>query len=275
MSYRVPKQHDLQTLIDLGLTLRQAKVYLALAQSGMSTVKMISKVSGVNRPDIYRIMDKLQKLGLAEEIVDTPLRFAASPIQNAVSSLVDHKIKEVYELRQEARELIKRFGEREAETAIREGEKFVLVPGRERLSLWLKRAAENAQSSIDVVCSKEAFPKRLSVMAEVYEKAMDRGVKIRWILEKTEDRNSWTEVQALTKNRFFKLRFLPKSPRERLALFDRKQVFVVTDAKKGALESSALWTNNPSILAIIKDYYELLWITAMKTPHYSTDEKQG
>jgi sugar-specific transcriptional regulator TrmB len=62
------QDEEVQTLTCLGLTLCQARVYLALARSGMSTAKTISKVSKVTREDIYRIMPTLQKLGLVENI---------------------------------------------------------------------------------------------------------------------------------------------------------------------------------------------------------------
>jgi DNA polymerase III alpha subunit len=55
--------------MDLGLTLLQAKIYLALSKTGKATIKTISKASNSARQDIYRIMPTLQKLGLAEKII--------------------------------------------------------------------------------------------------------------------------------------------------------------------------------------------------------------
>ncbi|MCW4047841.1 MAG: hypothetical protein NWE99_09855 [Candidatus Bathyarchaeota archaeon] len=62
-------QYDecVQTLMGLGLTLLQAKTYLALATLGKADVKMISKASNVARQDIYRVMPVLQKLGLGKK----------------------------------------------------------------------------------------------------------------------------------------------------------------------------------------------------------------
>jgi len=58
-------QHTTLTLTRLGLTSSQAKAYLALFRSGLSNAKKISKNSGVARPDVYRVMEKLEKLARA------------------------------------------------------------------------------------------------------------------------------------------------------------------------------------------------------------------
>ena len=56
---------EVQTLIDLGLTSLQARIYLALYQTGTSEAATISKVTKVARSDVYRTMYKLQQLVMA------------------------------------------------------------------------------------------------------------------------------------------------------------------------------------------------------------------
>ena len=52
-------------------------------------------------------------------------------------------------------------------------------------------------------------------------------------------------------------------------------MLVDTSATKGLGESPALWSNNPSLLALAQGCFEALWKTAMETPHFSSDEEQG
>jgi sugar-specific transcriptional regulator TrmB len=49
----------IQTLMSLGLTFLQAKVYLSLVALGKSDAKTISKASDIVREEIYRIMPYL------------------------------------------------------------------------------------------------------------------------------------------------------------------------------------------------------------------------
>jgi len=58
---------EVQTLIDLGLTDLQARVYLSLYQKGPSEALTISKVTKVARSDVYRTMEGLQRIGLIEK----------------------------------------------------------------------------------------------------------------------------------------------------------------------------------------------------------------
>ena len=59
-----------QTLMDLGLTSRQAKIFMTLLQNRNCTAKMISQISKVTREDVYRIMPKLEKKEVFEVKVD-------------------------------------------------------------------------------------------------------------------------------------------------------------------------------------------------------------
>lgn len=58
-----------RVLVDLGLTPKQAKVYLALVRFGPLRVAGVSRNSQVARPDVYQTLDKLQQMGLVEKII--------------------------------------------------------------------------------------------------------------------------------------------------------------------------------------------------------------
>ena len=74
----------INSLMELGLTLVQAKIYLTLTKLDNATIKAISKNSNLARQDIYRIIPSLQKLGLVEKIIDKPTKYKATPIKIGV-----------------------------------------------------------------------------------------------------------------------------------------------------------------------------------------------
>jgi uncharacterized protein (DUF1778 family) len=55
-SVLVIEQQDVETLTWLGLTERQAKVFLALLQTGSANAEEISKLSTVHRQEVYRVV---------------------------------------------------------------------------------------------------------------------------------------------------------------------------------------------------------------------------
>ena len=96
-------QEQEETLKRLGLSGIQARVYLTLIRSGRSSAKTLSKQSNVARPDIYRIMTHFQQLGIAQKSITTPVMFEATPIEHALSGLVENKVEEIKKVRKKTR----------------------------------------------------------------------------------------------------------------------------------------------------------------------------
>src|SRR3989304_7985009 len=74
-----------ETLSSFGLTVKQAKVYLTLVFLGTSVVGEISKLPKVRREEVYRVMPKLEKMGLIEKTLSTPVKLKATSVENALS----------------------------------------------------------------------------------------------------------------------------------------------------------------------------------------------
>ena len=259
---------EVQNLIRLGLSSCQSRVYLALVQLETATIKDASDVSGVARTDIYRIVSKLQELGLVEKIITAPVKFRAIPIYEGVSILMERKTNELSQLQIDTRDFLKDLKQNKPKTMHPAKADYVLIPEKEPLLHRLSKECQTTKRSIDIVCGYKAFQPRLFVFAEVLEKAMKRGVKIRWIVEKPEDLNSWSEiVQVFKKNPSFNLRTIPEAPVVRLGIYDKNEMFIASYPKTGTLESPVLWSNNPSLVAMAQDYFEILWITAMEDQH--------
>ena len=72
-------------LLGLGLTLNQAKVYLAILKLERTTASEVAKFSKVRREDVYRILPSIEKMGLIERLLGKPSRIRATPISDALS----------------------------------------------------------------------------------------------------------------------------------------------------------------------------------------------
>ena len=55
---------DITVLFEAGLTVNEAKVYIALLERGSSAVNDITKASGVHRVNVYDVIERLQTKGL-------------------------------------------------------------------------------------------------------------------------------------------------------------------------------------------------------------------
>jgi sugar-specific transcriptional regulator TrmB len=75
-------------LTDFGLSVNQAKVYLNIAQSSTTNVNTISKTTHIHRQDIYKILPKLEKMGLVATTVDRPIKIEAIPVKEGLRNIV-------------------------------------------------------------------------------------------------------------------------------------------------------------------------------------------
>ena len=259
-------EDEVQTLTRLGLTSIQARVYLALASSGISTAKTISKNSQVARPEVYRIMPTLEKLALVERIISTPCKFRANSMQDAVSVLIERRIKETSELQAITREMLKKFKYNNTRTALEKDEsQFILIPQKEAAIERRRKTIENAQKSIDVVNSWKMFPITAFTYAEEIMKALQRGVKIRVITQKPKDKKAIPEiVREFRETLNLKVRYVPTPPPAVLSVYDKKEALMTTSATADLGKSDVLWSNNPCLLEVFQHYFKTLWMTAIE-----------
>jgi len=254
------KDECAKILMDLGLTLLQAKIYLALSQLGKATIKTISKTANVARQDVYRVMPELEKLGLAEKIVAKPTRYKATPIKEGIHFLLQRKTQQYNELIKKAVELINNLNEGNCKTPVQEEETQFIITSSEKL-LWkrLQEGAETAQTSIDICSDLEGFKHRVFHDLPNFKRALKRGIRIRVITEKNDDDNGLNKIIKTLKNPLFEIRHLPPPVPIKTAIYDKKEVnlCLTTPNKIGGLPS--LWSNNPQFVKIIVDYFEELW----------------
>ncbi|HEX8032289.1 MAG TPA: helix-turn-helix domain-containing protein [Ktedonobacterales bacterium] len=77
-----------ERLVRLGLTLYEARAYVALIRRDGSTPAEVAKVAGVPRPRIYDVIASLVAKGLVSERPGRTARFVAIPPDEAVKKLV-------------------------------------------------------------------------------------------------------------------------------------------------------------------------------------------
>lgn len=253
----------IQTLMKLGLTLLQAKAYLALAQLGKAEVKTISKTSNVARPDIYRVMPTLEKIGLAEKIIANPTMYKATPLKEGCYILLQNKTQEHTELQQQTLDLIKNFHENNDKTNLQEEtQQFIICSSETLLLKWLYGRPNTAQISIDYMGKWESTKVNLFNSLQNLKRAMKRGVKIRVITEKHEDDKSLQKIiQTLKKNPLFEIRYLSQPVPVETALYDGMDVGLCIAIPMGKSVPS-LMSNHPQFLKVMTTYFEEIWNTA-------------
>lgn len=259
-------EERIETLMQLGLTLNQARTYLALVQSGPTTAKETSKNTHITRQDIYRVIPELQKTGIVEKQITTPTIYKATPIEQAISILLKHKIAEQKELQRKTEELLHDVKDNHAEIELQEEDsQFVIVPGKEIIVQRVKEALQKAQTSVDVVTSQKRFSRAILEFAANHKKALKRGVKIRVATEKHVAEHTALEIlRTLQKNPHFEVKYFPGPPEAIVSIIDMKQAMITSSATAHLAGTSALWSNNTSFIALAQNYFENKWNNSLE-----------
>jgi sugar-specific transcriptional regulator TrmB len=257
----VLQEEYVQTLMKLGLTLVQAKAYLALSRMENATIKAISKASNLARQDVYRIMPALQRIGLVEQIITTPTKYKAVPIKNGITSLLENRAQEHAELRRNTAQLLSSLHEENVKIApsVEDEPQFVITS---ELTLVLKRLMDGTNASkisIDSIGTWESFEAVVLKGFQDFKKALARGVKIRSITEMPPNGKSIPRcVEILKKHPLYEVRFISAPAPITMAILDKKEMNIgIGGGEQKAV--SSLWSNNPVILALTTKYFDEVW----------------
>ena len=250
------------TLSKLDLSALEAKVYLTLSKYEELTAAEISKLTQTARPDVYRVVRNLQEKGLVEKILKSPVQMKAVPINVGLQLLLRNKKDEYDEIKRETNQLFDSLRQIKLkdENNLKE-EKFVLVPKKEAIIAKIRQAIDEAQESVDLILSFKRFFYGTTHFMENLSKAWDREVKFRVILEKPKKEHHIEEaLQICRKSNMCQIRFFNDHPAAGVGLYDKKSVFIVLNPREDVPSSPALWSNSRSLLAIVQDYFNVLWI---------------
>lgn len=268
------KEETLNMMIKLGLSVLQSKVYLALLTIGQGDAKCISNLSGVPRQDIYRVLTELHKRGLVDRILASPNQYRACHMKDAVSWLVQRKEEEIAEMKETGKVLISEFAttpEGANQETKRDKEKFpIMICNRDAIIRTVRDAIENTERSIDSIRTFKKMMQGARILNRSYQKALDRGVVIRWLTEKPESGFALSkETLGLLRKPNLKTKYLAAAYAEsRFSVFDKIvllcyfDIDVKSDIRLDFGSNPALLIEDESIVKTYSSRFGELWRTA-------------
>jgi HTH-type transcriptional regulator, sugar sensing transcriptional regulator len=250
---------EIKTLMDLGLTVIQAKTYLTLVKLGESTIKEVAKASDVARQNIYQIMPTLQQLGLVERIMGSPSSYKATPIETAISILLQYRNKKSTELQEQAKKLVDNFHTNNFKISLHdENDQFIVTSEGVLLQKRLVNQLHNAQTSIDTVSTWKVCTGMISYYAKDIKQIMKRGVRFRAFTDNNPENKTPKFLEDLQKNPHFEIRYSTSPVTIKMTIRDRKEVNVCvsTTPNRGFPN---MWSDNPVFAKLATDSFEYMW----------------
>jgi len=96
----------LTTLIKLGLSEKEAKVYLAALELAQDTAQNIAKKAGVNRPTTYVILEHLMQMGLISKVEKGKKTLFIAEDPRELENILDKQKREIDDKKQDLKEIM-------------------------------------------------------------------------------------------------------------------------------------------------------------------------
>jgi sugar-specific transcriptional regulator TrmB len=247
-----------------GLSKNEAKVYLHLALSKERKASEISEALKLHRTDTYRTLQDLEKKGLVSSVFEKPLKFIATPLDQAVDALVEAKklrIQRLERKRQTLMELWQSLPKPETEEQGREV--FQILQGEEQIDLKATEITQNAQKEIKVYASEEDLPGLYhSGFIETIEKLSKKKLDIKFLTNDSSKSRFFAEKMKLLNKRIAP----PGTAVPSFILADQKQLLFMIRKISGANRRktarpkiAALWTNYEAFIKALSALFNQLW----------------
>jgi|WetSurMetagenome_2_1015567.scaffolds.fasta_scaffold359352_1 sugar-specific transcriptional regulator TrmB len=255
------KDYFASTLTGLGLTKQQAKVYHALIQSKKATANDISEVSEVARPDVYRVLDELEKVGFVTRIIAKPVEFQAIPIDKCLNLLMKLRIDKTSDLSDRIRYLIENFSPTNSVNVESEVKnQFILLPKKTPVYIKTETMLRNAKGCVCFLGLTRSMISWLSSYSSLFEKMLERQVECRIIMPKFEPTQE--PFSSLKKYSNFDLRVIAETPITCFSVWDRKELMLTTSTADSATPAPTLWSSNEGLVNLALGYFDSLWVKA-------------
>ena len=182
----VLNEDNIEALTKAGLTVMQSKVYLALIDLGHAKIPEISKLSQINRSNIYKLLRGLEDLELIEKDVGRHTSYCPIPLEIALSILINRKkweYKETVKALEEMARTSNKIYAKKAET--KKEDYFRIFPaGSQVFCRKWEDTLQDVKESIDVLVSEQREPKDDPIW-DIYDSLLKKGVKVRWIIDRS------------------------------------------------------------------------------------------
>jgi sugar-specific transcriptional regulator TrmB len=247
-------------LLGLGLSLNQARVYLAILKLEKTTVGQIAKFSKVRREEVYRILPALEKKGLVERLLGKPTEVRATVISDALTFLVAEEKRKSDERLLGMKSTVKKLSLKEWAQQVSEDESiYILIPDRKAILAKTSVLIKDSRQEVALIADKGIIIPVLSKFSDECKRAINKGAQIRLIFEgESPDGLLKEKVKKLIGNASVHVKF-HREPLNHFIMSDDKEALITTSKESGLGKSPSLWTNNSNLIGVLRNSFESDW----------------
>jgi sugar-specific transcriptional regulator TrmB len=254
---------SVERLVRLGLTLYEARAYVALVRRDASTPAEVARLAGVPRPRIYDVLESLVGKGLAADRPGRNAKFVATPPEGAAARLVQAHRDRVAALEDDARSLTD-----ELRAAYQAGRRYT-DPLDYIEVIRAPEAVANRFNELQAGVEREMLvfskaPAAVSVNENLVGLQLARRRVLRSMYEFSvlEDETQLEAVRAFLEAGE-KARFVEALPMKLGIIDERTVLFAMPDPIAGRDDLTTLVIEHPHLAHTLKIGFESVWRTGV------------
>jgi len=257
-----------EVLAGLGLSGRQARVYLALLRVGNSGARLVAGLAGVPRQEVYGLLLELQQLGLVRQNLTVPVTYAAMALSEALKMLFEKREGELALMSLKAKRLTEKLIQTPPVAAFAEAPKpcFGVVSEGERGKKY-QVAIEQTSHTIDALTSWLRFKQLCFHFEGQLVDALKKDVAINIVTDKPLNccLPKWVN-KARQKYPNFALKTLSAPTKAAVTIFDNIQLALAFNPNIRLTKGPDLWTSHPALIAAYQTYFGAVCATTENCP---------
>lgn len=251
-------------MTSFGITMNQAKIYIALMASGVASTSEIAKLSRVRREEVYRMMPELEKRGIVVRKLEKPRKFTAVQPQTGVRILAKNKLEnmklEIDELQRKQSDLIAKLRTMTLSTE-EKGHAIEVISQQDVIFEKLKEMTGSAKQKMDMVAPLETLRFMQMSHSKRLVKRMLSSIGMRIITE-----NCGCDAIALrnipggrTTTGQIELRCLKEIPFS-ILIVDSREALWGTRSQRTDKRPQMYWANDRTQISVLQASFEKLWL---------------
>jgi HTH-type transcriptional regulator, sugar sensing transcriptional regulator len=265
----------LDSLVGLGLSMREAKLYLGLLTRHDFSANEIAKLTKLSRPATYDLLNKMVRLGICQEKPGKIKRFQAVAPGIALSRLVDYKTAELKTVVDEGKNKIEQLAPMldskftQSRSQNDPFDYFEILRDRKQIQERFLKLQENVQEEwLSFV--KPPFSMNPSANTDNRIGTVVRGVKMRTIVE-------YNGNYEETVNYYGKLlpgeeKKIVKQLPSKMMIFDRKiTLLALSDPITGKGSIVTLYVDHRDYARMMIEVFESVWAKAFTAAQLKED----
>lgn len=253
----MPYDDRIRLATSLGLSLYEARAYVALLERGEARANEIATAAQVPRGRIYEVLDSLHEKGFLSVVPVRPLRYRPVAPEEFAARRRQELRKAERELEDTASRLMSEVSPRPAPGPTGD---FLLFRKRRAVYRKAREMIEGARTEVLVSSSEMCLVRGRQILLDAYRAAAKAGVRVRILVRVTGPNREAADAYR----RFAEVRHTELGNRgTSIVVADRREVLLChwnpDDADPFVGDDVGLWSTNPGIVQSFHDIIEDAW----------------